>query len=58
MTFLVLTKGYWIYHLQKLELTINKLKGKGLKFNIGNSFCGMTKMEYLGFWGTHDGVNT
>ena len=27
---LFLTKGYWTYHAQKLELTINKLKGKNL----------------------------
>ena len=25
---LILTKGDWTYHAQKLELTLNKLKGK------------------------------
>ena len=30
----VLTKGYWTDNVQKLELTINKLKEKGLKYNI------------------------
>ena len=34
--FLVLTKGYWKDHVQKLELTLNKLKEKGLKCNIEN----------------------
>ena len=34
----ILTKGDWTYHVQKLDLTLNKLKGKGL-FNITfNSF--------------------
>ena len=35
---------------------INKLKGKGLKCNIEKSLFGQTKMEYLGFWVTQDGV--
>ena len=35
---LILTKGYWIDHVQKLELTLNKLKEKGLKCNIEKYF--------------------
>ena len=35
---------------------INKLKGKGLKCNIENSFFGQTEMEYLSLWVTRDGV--
>ena len=31
---LIIKKGYCKYHIQKLELTLNKLKGKGLKCNI------------------------
>ena len=31
---LILTKGDQTYHVQKLELTFNKLKGEELKFNI------------------------
>ena len=31
---LILTKRYWTYHVQKLELTLNKLKEKGPKCNI------------------------
>ena len=31
---LILPKGYWTYHLHDLELTQNKLKGKGIKCNI------------------------
>ena len=53
---LILTKGDWTDHIQKLELTPNKLKGKGLKSNIERSFFVQTKMRYLGFWVTRDGV--
>ena len=31
---LILTKRYYTYHVQKLGLTLNKLKGKGLKCDI------------------------
>ena len=53
---LILTKGDWADHLQKLELTLNKVKEKLLKCNIENSFFGQTEIEYLGFWVTRDGV--
>ena len=39
-----------------MELTKNKLKEKGIKYNIENDFFGQTKMEYLGFLITRDGV--
>ena len=45
---LVLTKGYWMDHVQNLKLTINTLNVKVLKFNIEESFFGQTEMEYLG----------
>ena len=31
---LILTKGDWTYHVQELELTLNKLKEKGNNCNI------------------------
>ena len=55
---LILLKGYWTDHIQKLELTSNIMKGKGLKYNIENSFFGKTKIEYLGFWVTRDGIKS
>ena len=55
---LILIKGYSIDHVNKLYLTLSKLKKKGLKFNTEKSFFGKTKTEYLGFWVTHDGVKT
>ena len=45
----------WTDHEHELELTINKLKEKGLKYNIEKSFFGKTEMEYLGFWVTRNG---
>ena len=53
---LVLTKLYFTYHVQKSELTLNKLKKKGIKCNTENSFFGHTEMEYSSLWVTHDGV--
>ena len=53
-----LTKGYWIYHVHELELTLKKLKEIGLKCNIENYFFGKSEMEYLGFWVTRNGVKS
>ena len=55
---LILTKVEWTYHIQKLELTLNKVKVKGLKCNIEKSFFGQIKMEYLVFWVTSYGVKS
>ena len=52
----ILTKVDWIYHVQKMELTLNKLKESGLRCNIEKSFFGHTEMEYLGLWVTHYGL--
>ena len=40
---LVLTKEDWTDNVEKLELTIDELKGKGIKCNIEISFFGQTK---------------
>ena len=53
---LVLSKGFWTDHVQKLELALNKLEEKGLNCNTSNYFFGKTEMRYLGFWVTRDGV--
>ena len=34
---------YWKYHVQKLKLTLNRLKYNGLKCNIEKYFLGKTK---------------
>ena len=53
---LVLTRGYWTDYVQKLESTLNKLKEKTPEYNIEKSFFEQTKMKYLDFWVTRDGV--
>ena len=53
---LILTKGDWTDHEQELELTLNKLKVKGLKCNIEKSFYRKTEIENLGFGVTRNGV--
>ena len=53
---LILTRGDWTYHAQRLKRTLNKLKEKGIKCNIEKSLFGKTEMEYLGFWVTRDGI--
>ena len=58
MIFLYLKKRYWTDHVQKLELTLNKLKAKGLKCNIKKYFSEQTEMKYLGFWVTCDDVRS
>ena len=35
---------------------LNKLKGKGIKYNTKKSFLGKTEMEYVSFWVTRDGT--
>ena len=53
---MILTEGYWTDHVQNLKLALNKLNGKGLKYNIEKSFFGKIEMEYFGFWVTHNGI--
>ena len=53
---MISTKWYWTDHVKNMELTLNKLKEKVLKCDIEDSFFGQTKMKYLGFWVTHDGI--
>ena len=42
--------------LPPIEVTINKLKKSGPKFNIEQYFFRQTKTEYLGLWVTRDVV--
>ena len=53
---LILTKEDWIDHIQKSELTLNKLMGKRLKSSIEKYFLRQNEMGYLGFWVTRNGV--
>ena len=53
---MIFTKRYQTDHIQKLELALNKLKEKGIKYFIENYFFGQTEIEYLGFSVTHNGI--
>ena len=53
---LISTNFYWTDHVQKLELTLNKMKVKWLKFNIEHSFFEQTEIKYLWLWVTRNGV--
>ena len=55
---LIWTKLDWTDHVQKLELSLNKMKEKRLKWNIEKSFFRQTNIKYLGFWITCDGFKT
>ena len=39
---LIITKGDWSNHLNKLELVLKNLKDTNIKCNIGKSFFGKT----------------
>ena len=53
---LVLTKGDFDDHLEKLELTLQRIQEAGLKVNAPKSFFGRAELEYLGYWITRDGI--
>ena len=53
---LIITKGDWSNHLEKLEQTFQKLKYNGIKLNMEKSSFGKTEMEYLGFWVMRTGI--
>ena len=47
---LVISKGSWEDHLQKLDTVFARLKEAGLKVNAKKSFFGRSELEYLGYW--------
>ena len=53
---LILTKGSWQDHLNTLSEVLSRLRDAGLKVNANKSFFGQTKLEYLGFWITRNGI--
>ena len=55
---LMITKGDWSDHLEKMEQTLQKIKDNGLKCNVEKSFFWQTEMEYLGLWVTWTGIWT
>jgi Reverse transcriptase (RNA-dependent DNA polymerase) len=53
---LCLTKGSFKDHLEKLERVLLRLQEAGLKVNGNKLFFAKTKLEYLGYWITCDGI--
>ena len=53
---LIITKGNWFDHLNKLDVVLHCLKQAGLKVNAKKSFFGKTELEYLGYWITRQGI--
>jgi hypothetical protein len=53
---LILTKGSFTDHLQKLSEVLTRLRKAGLKVNAKKSFFGQEELEYLGYWITRKGI--
>ena len=53
---LILTKGSYEDHLEKLERVLIRLQKAGLRVNGNKSFFARTELEYLGYWITRDGI--
>ena len=53
---LILTKGTFADHLQKLAVVLHKLKQAGLKVNAKKCFFAQEQLEYLGYWITRQGI--
>ena len=53
---LIITKGDWSDHWNKLELVVKHLKENRLKCNIEKLFFGQTEMECMVLWVTRNGI--
>ena len=53
---LALTTGNYDDHLSKLEIVLQWLHEAGLKVNACKSFFLKTKLEYLGYWISQEGI--
>ena len=55
---LIISKGTYEDHLQKLDEVFERLQKAGVKVNAVKSAFGKTKLEYLGYWITRQGVQS
>jgi len=53
---LIITNGTYEDHMVKLDSVLTRLRDAGLKVNIKKSFFAQEKLEYLGYWITHEGI--
>ena len=53
---LIISKGTYWDHLQKLDEVLSRLQDAGGKVNAVKSSFSKTELEYLGYWITREGV--
>ncbi len=53
---LILTKGSFEEHLERIEQVFIRLQQAGLKVNARKSFFARGELEYLGYWITRQGI--
>jgi Reverse transcriptase (RNA-dependent DNA polymerase) len=53
---LIITKGTYLEHLQKLATIFTWLQQEGLKVNAKKSWFAQLELEYLGYWITRNGI--
>ena len=53
---LIINKGTYGDHLEKIDSVLYKLGEAGLKVNATKSFFAQTELEYLGYWITREGI--
>ena len=53
---LIVTRGSYEDHLEKVNVVLQRLRETGLKVNAKKSFFAQTSLEYLGYWVTKDGI--
>ena len=53
---LLLSKGTWEDHLERLEEVLKRLRDKGLRVNPLKSFFGIDEIEYLGYVISRQGI--
>ena len=53
---LLLSKGFWEDHLERLEEVFKRLRDKGLRVNPLKSYFGVNEIEYLGYIISQEGI--
>jgi Reverse transcriptase (RNA-dependent DNA polymerase) len=53
---LIITKGTYLAHLQKLATALTWLQQAGLKVNANKSWFAQEELEYLGYWITRNRI--
>jgi Reverse transcriptase (RNA-dependent DNA polymerase) len=53
---LMITRGTYLEHLQKLATVLTRLQQAGLKVNANKSWFAKEEFEYFGYWITRNGI--